>query len=55
MECQKLKFKANCYKIGQSQLNVEAVPLACSIPEPLKILPARGTRPNKKINVNALL
>ena len=33
-------------KLGQTRLNMQAVPLAGSISKPPKILPARGTRPN---------
>ena len=33
-------------KVGQSWLNMQAVPLVFS--KPLKILPARGTRPKEK-------
>ena len=44
-------------KIGQSHLSMQAVPLASCInfSKPLRILPARGKRPNNKINVNVLL
>ena len=39
-------------KFGQSRLNMQAVHLAGSIFYVLKILPARGTRPNKKKKKN---
>ena len=43
-------------KIGQSWLNVQAVPLTGSFSKPPEFLPARGTRPNKrKKNSNAFL
>ena len=38
--------------IGQSRLNMQAVPLASSI---LEILPARGTRPNEKNKCRPIL
>ena len=56
MECQKVKCKADCNKIGQSQLNMQAVLRVFSKPSKIllaaystlpKILPVRGSRRNK--------
>ena len=58
MECQKVKFKANCSKNWAKSIKI----LICKLylllvvfTKPLKILPAKGTRPNKKYKYKCTL